>query len=127
LLQKQLQKQIAGTGGMEDALTGWPKLTEHFRLLQATDNLSLLSCVDFRGEATLLHPLATVRGEAAEVKVTRVGERSFRLAPYPLDRTELVFHVPARFVSGVEFGSSEELQAAFAAAELQQLEVRISA
>jgi hypothetical protein len=126
LFQEQLQNQIAAGGEFSSEEVAWSKLNEHFRLLQAADNLSLLSCVDFHGDATLLHPLATRDGGAMEVKVERIGERSFRLAPYPLDGPELTFQVPARFVRGVEFGSSEQLQAAFAAAPLQQLGVHIS-
>jgi hypothetical protein len=127
LLQEQLQNQIATGGEFSDEESNWQKLTEHFRILQATDDLSLLSCVDFRGDATLLHPLPATSGDALEVKVEHIGERSFRLTPYPLDQPALIFHVPARFVPGGEFNSSEQLQAAFAAAPVQQLDVRISA
>jgi len=126
-LQHQLQEQLSSRCNFPEAQSGWPALTEHFRLLQATDNLSLLSCVDYAGDATLLHPLLTHSGESLEVKVTHIGERSFRLTPYPLSETNLNFSVPARFVRGHEFTSSDELESAFNSAEPTPIEVRISA
>jgi len=101
-------------------------LVENFRLLQGCDNLSLLSCVDFDGAATLLWPQKT-RDGASEVHVERVGARSFRLSPYPFAEPELVFKLRARFVPGLVFGSEEELQEKFAPAEVEELEVRVSA
>ena len=102
-------------------------LTENFRLLQATDNLSLLSCVDFEKPATLLHPLRTERGDAQQVTVQRKAERSFRLSPYPLREPEMRFVLRARFVRVRRFTSSTELADRLAAAPMQTLEVTISA
>ena len=50
-------------------------IEEHFRLLQACDNLSLLTCVAFEREADLLHALPTNDGGAAEIKVRPVAPR----------------------------------------------------
>ena len=41
-------------------------ITEHFRLLQACDNLSLLTCVAYASPAHLLHPLPLNDGSTAE-------------------------------------------------------------
>src|SRR6202161_3112076 len=57
-------------------------IREHFRLLQACDNLSLLACVAYDQPATLLHPLRKNDGSASEVRVTPVGVREFRLEPW---------------------------------------------
>ena len=125
-LQRALREQLLEAGEVGSETLSDEVLLQHFRLLQACDNLSLLSCVDFAGEGSLLHPLPLRDGDVREVRVQHVGERSFRLAPYPLDEPELVFGLRARFVAGEVFESSEELQRAFAAAPLETLAVRVS-
>lgn len=124
-LQRSLRQRLLNerTGSLDELDVG---LRENFRLLQATDNLSLLSCVDFDKPATLLHPLRTQNGSARPVEVERNGERSFRLFPYPLGEPEMKFELRARFVSGVRFASSGELAQKLAAASMQTLEVVIS-
>jgi hypothetical protein len=101
-------------------------ITEHFRLLQACDNLSLLSCVAYDAPAHLLHPLPLNDGGAAEVRVEPLAPRHFRLAPWPFAEPELEFRFPARHVEGKVFASSEELQGAFDAAVEKRLTVRLS-
>ena len=103
------------------------RVEEHFRLLQAADNMSLLACVDFGGQASLLHPLPLCNGGAAEVKVTPLGERRFRLEPYPLREAEVVIEFPGRHVVGKTFASAEELSAAFHAAPVEILTLTLSA
>jgi len=124
-LQSKLRKRLLDSAGFpSDQLD--QALTENFRLLQATDNLSLLSCVDFDKPATLLHPLRTQQGHAQPVKVERVSERRFRLSPYPLREPEMRFTLRTRFVQGTRFTSSTELADRLAAAPMQTLEVTIS-
>jgi Protein of unknown function (DUF3891) len=123
-LQDELRQRVLKTTAfsleqLDDALT------ENFRLLQATDNLSLLSCVDFDRPATLLHSLRTLHGEAQQVKVERVSERSFQLAPYPLREPVMHFPLRARFVYGTRFTSSGELADQLAKASIQTLDVVI--
>jgi len=100
---------------------------ENFRLLQACDNLSLLSCVDFGGDATLLWPQQLRDGGAQEIAVSREGKRSFRLTPYPFAEPEMVFKLRARFVPGLVFESDEALRAGFEAAKVEEVEVRVTA
>ncbi len=124
-LQGELRQRLLDTAAffskqLDDALL------ENFRLLQATDNLSLLSCVDFNRPATLLHPLRKLQGAAQEIKVERVSERSFKLSPYPLREPEMHFTVRARFVPGDRFKSSSELTDKLSRAPMQTLEVLIS-
>src|SRR5271169_173440 len=67
-LQGELRQRLLDTAAYSPDQLGCA-LTENFRLLQATDNLSLLSCVDFDRPATLLHPLRTQQGATQQVKV----------------------------------------------------------
>ncbi|MGA7316264.1 MAG: DUF3891 family protein [Silvibacterium sp.] len=127
-LQGELRQRLLDTAAFSpDQLRNTldDTLTENFRLLQATDNLSLLSCVDFDRPATLLHPLRTHQGPAQQIKVERVDERSFRLSPYPLRETVMRFDLRARFVRGPRFTSSDELAERLAGASTQTLEVVI--
>jgi hypothetical protein len=124
-LQCELRRQLLDIASVSpDDLDN--ELTENFRLLQAADNLSLLSCVDFAGPATLLHPLRTQQDMAKEIEVKRIGERSYRLSPYPLREPVMRFALRARFVPGVRFASSAELADRLVEAPVQTLEVTIS-
>jgi hypothetical protein len=102
------------------------RIGDHFRLLQATDNLSLLACVDYREPATLLQELPQVGGGRSAVKVETAGERRFRLAPYPFDEAEVTIGFPARHVVGRSFVSVDELQAAYATAPVEELTVTLA-
>ena len=101
------------------------RIDEHFRLLQACDNLSLLTCVDFSALADLLHPLPLNDGGTSEVRVMPIGSRYFRLEPWPFEESERVFSFPARYVEGETFESSAELESAYVAAPVQMLSVRL--
>ncbi len=103
------------------------RIDDHFRLLQATDNLSLLSCVNYDKPATLLHPLRLKDGGTARVAVEPLGERKFRLAPYPLDASPLTFEFPARHVEGKVFENAAALQGAYSEADVVRLSVTIRA
>jgi hypothetical protein len=116
----------------EDATLVWPQMShqtidEHFRLLQACDNLSLLTCVAFGSPANLLHPLPLNNGGSSEVMVVPLAPRHFRLTPWPFADAELSLKFPARHVEGKTFRSSAELESAFNTAEVQTLEVKLSA
>ena len=100
-------------------------IDQNFRLLQACDNLSLLSCVDYQGAASLLHPLLLNDGGHAEIQVISKGVRSFRLEPWPFGEAEIRLRVPARHVEGFEFDTSEDLQAAYQAAAVAFLSVTL--
>lgn len=105
--QQQLQDRLAA----EETSTAL--VEDHFRLLQAMDNLSLLSCVDFQKPASLLHALSLRDCGQVPVEVQSLGQRHFRLAPYPFATSPLVFNLPARHVEGKLFTSAEELQSKF--------------
>ncbi len=126
-LQRALRERLLAEGTLADQHLSVEALQRNFRLLQACDNLSLLSCVDYAGEATLLWPQALREGGSSEVTAQRVGERSFRLAPYPFAEPEMRFKLRARFVAGKVFGSDAELRGRFDGAGLEEVEVEVSA
>jgi hypothetical protein len=126
-LQRALREQLIAEGKLSAEELSQDTLQKHFQVLQACDNLSLLSCVDFAGDATLLHPLPLRDGGVSEVKVQHVGERVFRLSPYPLSEHELTFNLKARYVPGKTFANDAALKAALDAAEMQELEVVVTA
>lgn len=124
--QAELQAAIEGDGSLAAEEKTEQRILEHFRLLQACDNLSLLTCVAFEALADLLHPLPMNDGGMSEVKVTAIGVRHFRLTPWPFAERELMFEFPARHVEGKRFVSSGELETAFANAHEERLTVRLS-
>jgi Protein of unknown function (DUF3891) len=102
------------------------RIENHFRLLQASDNLSLLSCVDYKRPGNLLHTLPLREGGESQVAVESIGDRHFRLSPYPFATSPLVFALPARHVEGKLFNSAEELGARFHQAETVNLTVTVT-
>ena len=128
--QREYQMELKALIDGDEALTPDEKsedaIRENFRLLQACDNLSLLTCVAFAEPAHLLHPLPLVDSDEAEVAVEPLAERHFRLRPWPFREEELRFDFPARRVTGYRFASSEELATAFHAAPITSLSVTLS-
>lgn len=128
--QRVYQSELRAAIALDSTLSSEEKdaqtIEEHFRLLQACDNLSLLTCVAFDAAADLLHPLALNDGGTAEVRVLPMGPRHFRLEPWPFAESGKVFSFPARHVEGKMFGSSAELDMAYAAARSETLTVRLS-
>lgn len=127
LLQSRLMAAIGGDTSLSDVEKRMNTILDHFRLLQATDNLSLLSCVDYPQRSHLLHPLRRKDGSAQEIRTTRIGERHFQLEPWPFEQRTLSFVLPARHIQGKSFESANELQTAYTSAPVQTLHVRLSA
>jgi hypothetical protein len=126
-LQHTLQQQLLSEKSIPPEHLTTSAFTDNFRLLQACDNLSLLSCVDYAGEATLLWPQRLSSGAAIEIKVTPTGERTFRLSPYPFTEPHLTFKLRARFIPTQTFASHEDLQTHFNAATPEHLTITITA
>ncbi len=126
-LQKSLLEEIAANAQLSAEQKSEAAILDHFRLLQAADNLSLLTCVDFRRPAHLLHPLPLRAGGHADVQVRAVNSRHFVLDPYPFAERSLTFKFPARHVKGKIFSSAAELQKEFNAAHVETLSVTVSA
>ena len=124
--QCHLLASIAADDGLTPAEKSEHALLEHFRLLQACDNLSLLTCVAYPEAAHLLHPLPLSGGGTSEVAVAPLAPRHFRLSPWPFAESELTFSFPARHVGGKLFQSARDLEASFLAAPREQLSVKLS-
>lgn len=128
--QRKYRHELTGRIQAEPGLTPTQKapqtIREHFRLLQACDNLSLLTCVAFASPANLLHPLPLNDGGSAEIQVAPLGLRRFRLDPWPFANAELTLTFPARHVAGHCFASSADLETVFQAASIQDIEVTLT-
>ncbi len=128
--QRTYQEKLRAAIVADDSLAVREKteeaILEHFRLLQACDNLSLLTCVAFESPAHLLHPMALNGGGASEVKVISVAPRCFQLEPWPFAKREMQFGFPARHVAGKLFTDSASLESAFHAAAVEELTVTLS-
>jgi hypothetical protein len=101
-------------------------ILDHFRLLQANDYLSLLTCVDYKNPVELLHVLPTRDGKGSPIRVRSVGSRRFVLDPYPFVEESITIQFPARHAKGKHFASAQELQDAFHAAPVETLSVTVS-
>jgi len=101
------------------------RIADNFHLLQACDNLSLLTCVDYQFPTNLLHALPVKNGGRQPVNVEHLDKRHFRLSPYPFAKSPLTFHFPARFVQASHFGSNEELREEFNDAAIERLSVTV--
>jgi hypothetical protein len=126
-LQQSLREQISSDHRFTPEQSSEEAILDHFRLLQATDNLSLLTCVDFRRPAHLLHPLPLRDGEYSRVEVKSIAPRHFVLDPYPFLEPALSFHFPARHVEGTLFQSAAQLQERYNVASVEMLSVTVSA
>jgi hypothetical protein len=124
--QDELRVRIAADRSLAAKEKSAQTILEHFHLLQACDNLSLLACVAFDKPAHLLHPLPMNDGAAAEGRVIPVAPRHFQLSPWPFGERELVFSFPAHHVAGRRFDSPADLEAAFAAVPAQGLTVTLT-
>jgi hypothetical protein len=125
--QIELQTAIAADKSLNAVEASQQTILEHFRLLQACDNLSLLTCVAFPTPADLLHPLPLNDGKTAEVKVLPLAPREFRLAPWPFAKPELAFSFPARHVEAKLFSNSQSLESIFHESPVERLTVKLVA
>jgi hypothetical protein len=101
------------------------RILDNFHLLQACDNLSLLTCVDYRSPANLLHPLPVKEGGRQSVNLVYLDQRHFRLTPYPFAKSPLTIDFPARYVPSARFASNEELRDKFNNATVERLSVTL--
>ena len=125
-LQEKLYAAVEMDMQLSAAERSRSRIDDHFKLLQACDNLSLLSCVNYDRPATLLHELRLKDGTSTQVSVEASGERHFRLSPYPLDVSPLMVEFPARHVEDKIFASAPALQEKYAGAKITTLSVTIS-
>jgi Protein of unknown function (DUF3891) len=124
--QQALRLQIISDPVFPAAQKTEAAILDRFRLLQACDNLSLLTCVDFSAPANLLHPLPLRDGKRITVQVRSAGSRRFILDPYPFDQPSLTLQFPSRHVTGKLFPSAAALQEALHTAPVETLAVTVS-
>lgn len=125
-LQDTWRKEIAANPHFRPEHKSAETILDHFRLLQANDYLSLLTCVDYQKPVDLLHPLLTRNRQRSPIQVRSKGTRHFVLDPYPLAEPSLTFQFPARHVKGKLFETPQQLQDAFQAAPVELLSVTVS-
>jgi Protein of unknown function (DUF3891) len=126
-LQQTLFASIQEDRGLSVDEKSRERIDDLFRLLQACDCLSFLTCVDYHKPATLLYPLRLKEGGVEPVMVESLGERYFCLTPYPLDVSPVTVEFPTRHVEGKTFASVEGLQQQFTDAEVTMLKVTVTA
>jgi hypothetical protein len=125
-LQDSWRKQIATNPKVKAEHKTDDAILDHFRLLQANDYLSLLTCVNFQKPVELLHALSARDGKRIPIQARSVGIRNFVLDPYPFAEVSLTFQFPSRHIKGKLFSSAKELQDAFSAAPVEILSVTVS-
>jgi len=125
--QDSLRKQIAADPKLKPEHKSEGAILDHFRLLQANDYLSLLTCVDFQKPVNLLHALPARDGKHIPIQARAIATRHFVLEPYPFAEPSLTFRFPARHAKGKLFSSAKELQEAFSAVPVEMLSVTVSA
>lgn len=126
-LQDSWRKEIASNPNLRPEQKSESAILDHFRLLQANDYLSLLTCVDYQKPVSLLHALPMRDGKRTPIQARSIGTRQFALNPYPFNAPSLSFQFPARHIQGKLFSSAKELQDAFVAAPVEMLSVTIRA
>lgn len=126
-LQDMWRKQIESNPDLSPEHKSEYMILDYFRLLQANDYLSLLTCVDYQTPVNLPHALPTRDGNHVPIQVRAIGSRHFVLDPYPFAELSLSFRFPARHVQGKCFSSADDLQEAFKAAPVEMLSVTVSA
>jgi hypothetical protein len=121
--QEARQAEITGALGVPAA-----ELRRGFEFLQACDSLSLLACVRYTQAQPLRHRhprRGGPEGDAATIVCTPLGGDTYRLAPYPLDADEVHLSVPAREVRGRTFSDQATFRAAYAAAPIEALTIKL--
>ena len=123
--QRELRAAIQADQSLTSVDSSEQTILEHFRLLQACDYLSLLTCVAFTHPAHLLHPLALNSGTTSEVQVQPIASRHFQLTPWPFAEPQQRFAFPARHIEGKTFASAADLEIAFSGAKEHSLVVTL--
>ena len=130
--QKAFQQSLRGANRCRSAFAPEQKseaaILDHFRLLQASDNLSLLTCVDFRAARRIC--CTRCRCATAATPAWRCA-RPARATSCSIPTRSRSLRLSFRFRRGTSkarlFSSAAELQAQFAAAPVETLSVTVSA
>lgn len=123
---RQRRLRPAGAG------SAWEqRLWENYRHLQVWDTLSLVVCHHrFPGQTEQVRLPAAPSGPGAAdltVVATWLDEERLGLAPYPFAAPALDLSVAGRYIADRPYADQADLDAAYAAAELVTLHVRLEA
>jgi hypothetical protein len=97
--QSELRAAIATDSTLNRKERAEQTILEHFRLLQACDNLSLLACVAFCRRRICCIRCRSMGAGVPRWKCMPIGPRHFRLEPWPFAKPEMSFGFPARHVA----------------------------
>lgn len=122
--QDELIAQVRAAGRAADVEPA--RLQRAFEFLQFCDNLSLIVCVRYPQPRTLRHTHPRRDGERVNLLCTPLGDDVYQISPWPFDRDELQLTVPARRVPGAQFASEADFRAAYAAAPVVPLGLRLT-
>jgi hypothetical protein len=123
--QEYLRQRLIVTGALAPEFLTTEALHARFVLLQACDNLSLLTCVNYGERIALQHEHPKVDGTKSPIFFQPKGNGVFQLAPYPFDKDELTFSIAARPVKGESFASQPELQSTYDASVDEKLTITL--
>lgn len=101
------------------------QLGRAFEFLQFCDNLSLLVCVGYDQPRPVRHTHLDSAGVRRTIACTQLGG-AFRVDPWPFDRPELSFTVPARHIPASACADLGAFRAACAAAPVEALTIRLA-
>ena len=123
--QKELMEGLADSGTNPEYLTP-ASLRCGFEFLQACDSFSLLVGVDYPEASALRHRHPFGSDAAEAIRYLPLGNRHYRLDPWPLDESQLVFDIPYRRVPKSALSSLELFRSAFATAEVESVQITVS-
>jgi hypothetical protein len=116
-LEDSWQEQLAADPRYEHSLRG-PGRQVNARILAACDRLSVTLCADM--DLPIRIPVIGRDNAEIEVAVSAVGERAFRLEPWPLVGDSLSVHCEGRRLRKRSFRNAPDVQAAMASAPMER-------
>ena len=124
----QLRRQKELIAALPPALAPYSTpehLQRAFEFLQFCDNLSLLTCVRYESARPLRHTHPDASGERRTLTCAPVDADTFRVSPWPFDAPSADFAVPVRRVPAAACADLATYRAAYAAAPVEQLAIRL--
>ncbi|MEM9158448.1 MAG: DUF3891 family protein [Verrucomicrobiota bacterium] len=123
--QKELLKEAVEKDSSLSPYANEESCQRAFEFLQACDSFSLIACVGYSDTIALQHQHPNSEGERHTITMEPLGDSKYRIAPFPLDKSEITLKVPAKFVSGKHFESLEDFRAAYASSPVEQFNITL--
>jgi hypothetical protein len=121
--QSELAEQLRRAGRAAEVEPA--PLKRALEFLQVCDNLSLVTCVRYPQPRQLRHQHPRRNGPPVALVYAPLGDDTYQVSPYPFDADGLQFTVPSRRVAGERFASEADFRAAYAAAPVVPLTLRL--